>query len=115
LKFFIDESVDAPVAERLRQDGHDLICIWELEPGLSDNDVLGRAEEDEAVLVTADKDFGELVFRMGRLHTGVILIRLAGLSLDRKCDVVSEAIINHGDEIPGSFTVITPALIRIRR
>jgi len=115
LKFFLDESVDAPVAERLRKDGHDVTCVWELESGLSDEAVLGKASKVEAVLVTADKDFGELVFRMGRLHTGVILIRLAGVSLDRKCHVVSEAIINHGDEIPGSFTVITPALIRIRR
>lgn len=115
MNFLLDESVDAPVADRLRQDGHTAICVWDLEPGISDDEVLVRANRDQAVLVTADKDFGEIVFRLGRVHNGVLLIRLPGLTLETKADIVSAAIHEHGTEMLGSFTVVTPGLVRVRR
>lgn len=84
MNLLLDESVDAPVAQRLRTDGHAVTCVWELEPGIADNEVLARANRGKAVLVTADKDFGELVFRLGRVHNGVLLIRFAGPGRKRK-------------------------------
>ena len=114
MKILLDESVDAPVAEKLRRDGHQVICVWELAPGLSDEEVLALARENEARLVTADKDFGELVFRMQKVQAGVILIRLAGLSPEKKADIVAGAIKTHGEKTKGAYMVITPALIRIR-
>jgi len=115
LKLLIDESVDAQVAERLEIDGHEVICVWDLAPGVSDEEILSMAAREGACLITADKDFGELVFRMRRLHTGVTLIRLSGLSPERKCKIVSEAVMSHEKEMKNSFMVISPALIRIRR
>ena len=115
MNFLVDESVDAPVAYRLRDDGHTVTCVWELEPGVSDEAVLAQANHDEAILITADKDFGELVFRLGRAHNGILLIRLAGLSLDRKADIVSEAVREHGGDMATAFTVVTRALVRLRR
>jgi predicted nuclease of predicted toxin-antitoxin system len=73
-----DEGVDRPVVERLRQDGHDVVYVAELSPSLPDDEVLQQANARGAVLMTADKDFGELVFRQGLVHSGVILLRLAG-------------------------------------
>ena len=115
MNFLLDESVDAPVADRLRQDGHAVVCVWELDPGVSDDEVLARANRDQAVLVTADKDFGEFVFRLGRVHNGVLLVRLAGLTSEKKADIVSAAIREHGTEMSTSFTVVTPGLVRVRR
>ena len=115
MNFLVDESGDAPVAYRLRGDGHTVICVWELEPGVSDEAVLARANRDEAILVTADKDFGELVFRLGRAHNGILLIRLAGLPLERKADIVSEAVREHGGDMANAFTVVTAGLVRLRR
>ena len=115
MNFFLDESVDAPVAYRLRGDGHTVVCVWELEPGISDDEVLARADRDRAILVTADKDFGELVFRLGRVHHGVLLIRLAGLPLERTAGIVSEAVREHGRDMCKAFTVVTPGLVRLRR
>jgi hypothetical protein len=60
------------------------------------------------------KDFGELVYRLGRASCGVILVRLSGLSPHRKADVVSEAIRTHHSEMADAFTVIAPGIVRIR-
>lgn len=60
-----DESVDRQVVERLRRDGHELIFIAGSAPGITDDLVLERANEKMALLLTADKDFGELAFREG--------------------------------------------------
>jgi predicted nuclease of predicted toxin-antitoxin system len=76
--------------------------------------VLSRANADERLLVTLDKDFGELVFRLGRISTGVLLLRLSGLASSEKAAILSEALSEHGNQMPTAFTVITPGLVRIR-
>jgi hypothetical protein len=68
-----------------------------------------------SVLITADKDFGELIFRQRRALTGVLLIRLWGLGPDVKAAVVSRSIREHGQELAGAFAVLSPGNIRIRR
>lgn len=72
-------------------------------------------ERSGALLITADRDFGELVFRLGRIHAGVVLIRLAGLSLEAKASTVSRVFANRGDELLYAFSVISPGSVRIRR
>lgn len=65
-----DESVDGPIVVRLRQDGHTVDYIAELASGMVDERVLSRARERDALLITADKDFGELVFMEGKTTHG---------------------------------------------
>jgi predicted nuclease of predicted toxin-antitoxin system len=77
--------------------------------------VLDLANQEADVLVTADKDFGELVFRQGQLTFGILLIRLAGLSPARKADVVVSSVGQHSPELLGAFAVLTPRSFRIRR
>jgi predicted nuclease of predicted toxin-antitoxin system len=110
-----DESVDRQIVDRLRQEGHAVRYIAEVEPGISDDRVLDLANQEADVLLTADKDFGELVFRRGRLTFGILLIRLAGLSPTRKADVVASSVGEHGPELLGAFAVLAPRSFRIRR
>lgn len=70
--------------DRLRNEGHAVIYVAEMEPGITDDSVLNAANKESAVLVAADKDFGEIVFRQGRSSSGVVLIRLAGISPDAR-------------------------------
>lgn len=114
MNLLADEGVDAPIVARLRQDGHKVIYVAELEPGITDDLVLDRANERGALLLTADKDFGELTFRLRRVHGGVVLLRLAGLSLDAKVEMVAAAFATHGAEFINAFSVITPGAIRVR-
>lgn len=58
-----DEGVDREIVLRLRDDGHDVTYVAEMDPGISDEVVLARANAQGAILLTQDKDFGELVFR----------------------------------------------------
>ena len=109
-----DESVERQVVERLRRDGHEVLYIAESEPGITDELVLERANEKVALLLTADKDFGELIFQEGRLSSGgVVLIRLAGIQAQRKADVVSEAFRERGAEFTGCFSVISHGKVRV--
>ncbi len=114
MKLLADESVDRPIVERLRQRGHQVWYVAEMEPGISDDVVLDLANREGAILLTADKDFGELVLRQERMTEGVILIRLAGISPVRKAKIVVSALVTHGDEMEKAFTVITPGAVRIR-
>jgi predicted nuclease of predicted toxin-antitoxin system len=115
MNLLADESVDWPVVERLRQDGHDVIYVAELSPSITDEEVLQQANERSALLLTADKDFGELVFRQGRVHQGVVLLRLAGLPNAAKAEVVAEVFRDRAADLPGAFSVISPGVVRIRQ
>ncbi len=65
MNILADESVDRQIIERLRQDRHRVLYVAELDPGISDQAMLSLANQDMALLLTADKDFGEMVFRLG--------------------------------------------------
>ena len=115
MSFLADESIDRQIVDRLRQDGHLVRYVAEMEPGISDDTVLDLANQEATLLLTADKDFGELVFRQRRLMSGIVLIRLLGLSPTRKAEIVASAINQHIAELPRAFAVITPGVFRIRR
>jgi len=115
MRILADENIDRQIVDRLRQDGHDVWYIPEMQSGISDDLILDRANQEMAILLTADKDFGELVFRQKRISMGVILARLAGLSPLRKAEIVSTAINQHLSDLENSFTVIVPDSLRIRR
>jgi predicted nuclease of predicted toxin-antitoxin system len=114
MNFLADESVDQPIVERLRADGHDVLAVIEMERSIPDEAVLTSANQRETLLLTADKDFGEIIFRQHRLSTGVVLIRLAGLSPGAKAGIVSAVIREHASELSGAFTVVSPGMVRIR-
>jgi len=114
LNLLADEGIDRQIVEALREQGYTVGYVAEMDPGISDDAVLELANREGVVLLTADKDFGELVFRLRRLSSGVILVRLAGLSPLKKSEIVVSCLIKHFNELIGSFSVISSAGIRIR-
>lgn len=114
MRWVADENVDQPIVLAMRAAGHEVWSVVEQEPGLSDDDVLQRAKADGAVLVTADKDFGELVYRKRQVPDGVLLIRLAGLTPAEKADLVVRVVEQHASEIERAFAVVSPTSLRIR-
>ena len=115
MNFVADENVDRPIVERLRQEGHDVAYVAELSPSVADQEIIGQANAQRSLFLTSDKDFGELVFRQRRVHAGVVLLRLLGVSAPLKADLVAKALREHSDQMPGAFTVISPGMVRIRR
>jgi predicted nuclease of predicted toxin-antitoxin system len=104
---------------------HDVLFIAEVDAGTvdagtvdagtDDETVLRRSRDQNAVLLTADKDFGELVFRQGRLHSGIVPIRLAGLAPEAEAGLVASAYERHGDELKLGFAVSPKHSLRLRR
>lgn len=115
MNLLADEGVERQIVERLRQDGHAVAYIAKLEPGIDDDLILRRANAAQALLITTDKDFGELVFRQRLVQSGVVLVRLAGLLPDTKAGVVAEVMRSRGVELMDSFSVISPGSVRIRK
>jgi hypothetical protein len=92
-----------------------VLYVAELTPSAPDEKVLSEASEADSPLITADMDFGELVYRQGRARSGVVLLGLAGLPESLRLVLVVRAIADHGMEMGGAFTVVTPGPKRIRR
>ncbi len=86
MNFIADESVDQSIVDYLRKNNYTVTAISEMEPGLPDNQVFNMANESNAILITADKDFGEIIYQQNVIQYGVILIRLSGLSANKKIE-----------------------------
>jgi predicted nuclease of predicted toxin-antitoxin system len=110
LDLVADENVDAPIVATLRAAGHRIVYVQELDPGIDDDQVLDLANRSGALLLTSDKDFGELVFRQGLVHAGVILYRLAGLTGERKAAGRTRASFSRtSSERAGGVTELIPS------
>ncbi len=115
MRFLADENIENEIVESLRIAGHDVLDLKEISPGIGDLEVLALATETRTVIITNDKDFGELVFRDQKLAGGIILLRLGIMSSEEKAERLRESIRIHSAEMISAFTVITPDGIRIRR
>lgn len=81
MRILANENFPGPVIRELRRRGHDVVSVKESMRGAADPAVLARAQEEKRLVVTFDKDFGELAYRFGLPSaSGVILFRLSGSS-----------------------------------
>lgn len=115
MRLCANENISEDCVARLRHCGHDVLWIRESAPGSSDEDVLARARMENRLLITFDKDFGQLVFQRGaRSSLGVILFRITQLSSAIAAERV-EAALRARDDWAGHFSVVDDFGIRMRR
>jgi predicted nuclease of predicted toxin-antitoxin system len=114
MNFLADESLDFPIITYLRNEGLNLKSVAEENPSIDDEQVLDWANTENRILITLDKDFGELVFRLRKVHAGVILLRLDEVDIKTKIKLLLQVIEKDGNSLKHSFTVIQENLIRIR-
>lgn len=115
MKFLLDESADYPLAPYLKTLGHDVKTITiDFQRALPDKDVLAIAKREKRILITNDRDFGELIFRQNLSHAGVILFRLGEESLETKKTALNTVLTKYAHELR-HFIVVTPLGVRIRR
>jgi predicted nuclease of predicted toxin-antitoxin system len=113
LKLLLDSCVWGGAAPELRSNGHDVVWSgeWDQDPG--DDEILTIAWSQGRILVTLDKDFGELAIVMGRQHCG--LVRIAGFSARQQARVIQQVLTLHGAELHvGAVVTATPGRLRIR-
>jgi predicted nuclease of predicted toxin-antitoxin system len=115
VRWLADECVAAPLVAFLRTGGHDVLYIVEAAAGLSDADVITLALRERRLLLTEDKDFGDLVFRRERAVPGVVLMRIAPETPILKATRLTAAIERYGEGLFGRYTVIDEGRFRSRR
>src|SRR5260370_23263323 len=113
MNFLADESCAGPVIRALLEAGHDVVAIAKVAKGATDEQVLERALNENRVLLTEDRDFGELVYARGRSSAGVILVRFPGRARRAKPATVVEAVAKLGSRLRDAFTVVEPGRARI--
>jgi predicted nuclease of predicted toxin-antitoxin system len=111
--FLADENLDFPIINALRNEGYDVLSISELSPAINDNDVMKIANSENRILLTSDKDFGELVFRLKLISSGIVLFRIPELSNKEKATLAVKCVKEFETELKESFSVVTQNKIRI--
>jgi len=116
MKFLLDENVEYRIATFLNDEGHDVTTIIEdYTRSTEDREVLHLAKAEERILTTNDRDFGELIFSRHLPHAGVIYFRLPlDTAATDKIAWLRRFLTSHQADV-GSFIVVTPLGIRVRR
>jgi len=114
MKFLFDECCDSSLVEHMRAEGYRVDYIKEMKPGSSDREILHQAKNEKWILVTEDKDFGELVYRLKKPAYSVILLRFHPLEKIKKKLQMSHLAENYSSKMPGNFVVADTEKIRIR-
>ncbi|MBE2234601.1 MAG: DUF5615 family PIN-like protein [Anaerolinea sp.] len=115
LRFLADESCDFAVVRALRADGFDVYAVSENMRRSDDRLLIERAERENRILLTEDKDFGWLVFASTARSAGVILIRFPGHTRLTLVNMVRRVVREHAGQLSDSFVVIQPGAVRITR
>lgn len=113
MKFVVDECVGPMVARWLKQNNYDVVSIFDEMRGATDDLVLQKAFQENRILITADKDFGDMVFRQKDQHHGVVLLRLLDQTTPNKIKVLEWLLETNHENLSYNFVVVTEKTVRI--
>lgn len=114
MKIVADENVHPIVIARLRDRGHYVFSIAERMPGTSDHEILNLPEIRESILITYDRDFGDLIFSQAMQQPYAIIYSRLGRAEPRYLsDIISELLDN--ELLAEHIHVITKNGIRLSR
>lgn len=113
MKFLADECCDTELVSFLRSEGHDVLYVMEFKAGALDKEVLKKAFAEKRILITEDKDFGELIYRFKKPAYGVVLLRFKVREHHLKLSRLKQLIDEYGFKLKGNFVVIDPEKFRL--
>ncbi len=112
LKFLVDECTGKRLSILLKNAGYDVIFVGDWKPSASDEEVLQKSNQDERILITDDKDFGELVFRLEKPSSGVILIRASTTDPYTRFHLIENLL--KSTDVNKKFIVLRDTVIKVR-
>ena len=115
MHFLADECCDKGVIRTLRTNGYDVLSVSDISPRAGDLDVIRLAVHEKRILLTEDKDFGQLVFAHGQETVGVIFLRFPTSARRKILKEVLSLVKQQGEKLAGSFVTVQPGRIRISR
>ncbi|CAN5770343.1 hypothetical protein BH24ACI3_BH24ACI3_16610 [soil metagenome] len=113
MRFLVDECTGPAVAAWLKDLGHEIFSVFDEAQAASDDEILAKAFGENWILITNDKDFGEMIFRERRQHLGVIFLRLADERSANKIAVLRKVLGSHSGRLEKRFVTATETRIRI--
>lgn len=112
LKFIADVNVEKVIVDYLLEEGYDVKWIPDYNCEMLDEDLLEMAKVEGRILITNDKDFGELIFLQKRLSIGIILIRIKGQKVEGKLKLIKKLFQNYRNKLLNNFVIITDKELR---
>lgn len=113
MKFLADENIPLKVVKRLREDGLDIVSVAEIQIGMNDEDIAKLSEKEGAIIITFDKDFGEIIFRKSIKPYGLILLRIPPKSVDYIYNYLKWLLIESKIEFERKLVVVREDKIRV--
>jgi predicted nuclease of predicted toxin-antitoxin system len=113
MRFLADENCDFTVVHALREAGHDVLCVSEITPRAEDSEVIKLADDEKRIVLTEDKDFGQLVYSHGQKTLGVIFLRFPTSARRQISRAVVDLVKQQGEKLAGCFITVQPGRIRI--
>ena len=107
-------GVGKKVEEWFKENNYDVKCVRDINMCAKDADILRLAASENRMIITMDKDFGELVYNSGMLHSGVLILRLEDAKGEDKVDIVKRIITDFSEKIENKFCVFQDGRLRIR-
>lgn len=114
IKFIVDVGVGKLVEEYLSNTGYDILSVRDIDPKLPDEQIITIAYNEDRIIITMDKDFGELVYHSLLPHAGVILLLLDDADGIEKTKVVTNILKEYSHQLKKSFCVYQNDKFRIR-
>jgi predicted nuclease of predicted toxin-antitoxin system len=114
MEFLADESCDFHIVSALRDAGHNVVAVAEISPRAADPDVMRLATGQNRVLLTEDKDFGQLVFAGSAPSGGVVFFRYVVSARQSVIQTFMQLIQEKGGQLRDSFVVIEPGRYRLK-
>ncbi len=114
LKILIEVGVGKAVENWLKNAGYDVLALRDIDPKMPDDEILDIAAREKRLLITMDKDFGELVYYSGKPHAGVLLLRLEDATSYEKVNVIKNIFTKYEKDLADHFCVYQNKRLRIR-
>ena len=115
MRFLADESCDFGIVVALRMAGHEVVAISESFPRSQDKDVIRKAVREGRILLTEDKDFGQICFASMSIRGSVVLLRYPAKARGELAQDVVRLANRHGKKLKHCFVVMQPRRVRITR
>jgi len=115
LKFLVDVGVGRKVEEYLLEKRYDTKTVRSLDQKMPDQEIIRLAALEKRIVITMDKDFGELVYHAGMDHCGILLLRLDDATGPEKRQVIAKILAKYADNIKNNFCVYQNRKFRFRK
>lgn len=115
MRFLVDENTGVVVSRWLRSLGHEVFSVYEEARGIDDDKIIRKAFDENWILITSDKDFGEKVYREKYSHRGIVFLRLEDERSANKVAVLKRLLENYNDQISNNFVVVTERQVRFAK